>query len=98
VVEAARGGDESARGAIEETARWLAMGIANLISALNPQMVVLGGGLMQADDLFLEPVRRWVVEWAQPVAVKQARIEVTRLGEDAGVLGAARIALGCGSE
>lgn len=94
VVEAARAGDEPAEEALEETARWLAMGISNLISTLNPQIVVLGGGLMQAGDLLLEPVRRWVVEWAQPIAARQARIELSRLGEDAGLLGAARIALG----
>jgi glucokinase len=93
VVEAALAGEEAAKEAIEETVRWLAMGIANLISALNPQMVVLGGGLMQAGDLLLEPLRRWVVEWAQPIAVRQARIEVSKLGEDAALLGAARIAL-----
>jgi glucokinase len=78
---------------LEETARWLGMGIANLVSLLNPQMIVLGGGLMQAGDLLLEPLRREVLEWAQPLAARQVRIELTQLGEDAGVLGAARLAL-----
>jgi len=55
--------------------------------------VVLGGGLMQAADLFLEPIRRAMLEWAQPVAARQVRIEKTELGEDAGLLGAARLAL-----
>lgn len=92
-AEAARRGDPRALRAFEETAAWLGMGVANLISTFNPQMVVLGGGLMQAADLLLEPVRRTVHDWAQPIAAKLARIEVTQLGEDAGLLGAARLAL-----
>ena len=93
VVEAARAGDPAALAALDETASWLAMGIANVISILNPEMVILGGGLMQAGDLLLEPIRRGVLEWAQPLAARQARIELSQLGEDAGLLGAARLAL-----
>ena len=92
VVEAARRGEEKAQAAIAETVRYLAMGIANLVSLLNPEMVVLGGGLMQAGDLFLQPVRRAVPQWAQPYSARQARIELTALGESAGLLGAARLA------
>ena len=55
-------------------------------------MVVLGGGLMQASDLFLEPVRHAVRRWAQPLAAEQCRIELTALGEDAALFGAARLA------
>lgn len=92
VVERARQGDAEARAIVTETVRYLAMGVANLVSVLNPQMIVLGGGLMQAGDLFLEPLRREMLEWAQPIAAKQVRIELSGLGEDAGLLGAARLA------
>jgi len=92
VTAAARRGEPAARKAVDETVEWLAMGVANLISALNPQVVVLGGGLMQASDLFLDPVRRAVRRWAQPRAVEQCRIELTALGEDAALFGAARLA------
>ena len=93
VVAAARAGDAEARAVLEETAAWLAMGVANLVSLLNPQMVVLGGGLMQAGDLLLEGIRREMLDWAQPIAARRVRIELSSLGEDAGVLGAARLAL-----
>jgi glucokinase len=93
VADAARAGDPVAVAAVDATVQALAMGVANLISVLNPQVVVLGGGLMQARDLFLEPIRRAVPRWAQPLAARQCRIEPTRLGEDAGLLGAARLAL-----
>jgi glucokinase len=92
VVEAARQGDDLASEVLREVAHYLAMGVANVISILDPQMVVLGGGLMQAADLLLEPLRQEVLEWAQPVAVQKSRIERSQLGEDAGLLGAARLA------
>jgi glucokinase len=91
-VEAARRGEPAALEAVEETARHLGHGIANLVSVLNPEMIVLGGGIMQAADLFLPTIRRVMAIWAQPVAAQQVRIEPTQLGEDAGLLGAARLA------
>jgi glucokinase len=93
VVDAARAGDPGALRAVAETAEALAKGIASLIGALNPEVVVLGGGVMQARDVFLEPIRAAVRRWAQPIALGQCRIEATALGADAGVLGAARLAL-----
>jgi glucokinase len=94
VITAARSGHALAINAVQESARYLAMGIANIVSILNPQMIVLGGGLMQAADLFLDTVNQVMAEWAQPIAAQQVRIEITPLGEDAGLLGAARLALG----
>ncbi len=93
VIEAARRNDAAARRALDDTIRYLGMGVANLVSVLNPQIVVLGGGLMQAGELFLEPIRREARRWAQPLAAASVRIELTQLGEDAGLLGAARLAL-----
>src|ERR1700690_1394383 len=93
VIEAARRGDIVAVRVLEETARYLAMGIANLINVLNPEMVVLGGSLFDASEFLLEPLRREVLEWVQPLAASQVRIELGPLGEDARLLGAARMTL-----
>ncbi len=92
VVAAARAGDAKAIGTLHETADYLALGIAGLIAIFDPEMVVLGGGLMQAGDLMLDRIRSNALRWTQPVAAKHARIEKTALGEDAGLLGAARLA------
>jgi glucokinase len=94
VIAVARNGNALAINAVQESARYLGMGIANIVSILNPQMIVLGGGLMQAADLFLDTVNHVMAEWAQPIAAQQVRIDITSLGEDAGLLGAARLALG----
>jgi glucokinase len=94
VVAAARSGDERALRVLRRAAHYTAMGVANLISALNPEAVVLGGGLMAgAGDLLLDWIRADVPRWAQPLAAGQCRIELTQLGEDAGLLGAAKLAL-----
>lgn len=68
------------------------MGIANIVSILNPEMVVLGGGLFQAGQMFLEPVRKEFKKWAQPLAAQKVRIELSSLGEDAGLYGAGKLA------
>jgi glucokinase len=93
VVEAARGGDPAAQDVLAETARYLGMGLANLVSLLNPQMIVLGGGLMAGAEWLLEPARREMMVWAQPVAAQTVRVVLSELGADAALLGAARLAL-----
>ena len=94
VVAAARSGDAAALAVLHRAASYTAMGAANLISALNPEAVVLGGGFMVgAGDLLLARIRAEVPRWAQPIAASRCRIEITQLGETAGLLGAARLAL-----
>lgn len=92
VTAAAQSGDPLALKIIEETAIYLAMGVANIVSILNPEMIVLGGGLFQAGRLLLEPVEREFLRWAQPLAARSVRLELSRLGEDAGLYGAGRLA------
>jgi glucokinase len=92
VVEAARRGDAVARETLDHATTYLAMGIANIVSILNPEIVVLGGGLMRAGDLLLDPIKKELTRWAQPIAAGQVRIELSALGEDAGLFGAGRLA------
>jgi glucokinase len=92
VAEAARRGDPAALEVVAEVVTYLAMGVANIVSILNPEVVVLGGGLFQAADIYLEPVRREFRRWAQPLAARAVRIERSALGEDAGLFGCAKLA------
>ena len=92
VAEAARARDPLALEIVAEAVTYLAMGVANIVSILNPEAVVLGGGLFLASDLLLEPVRREFKRWAQPLAARSVRIELSALGEDAGLYGCGRIA------
>lgn len=95
VVAAAQAGDARAIEVLENAARYSGRGVANLVSVLNPEMVVLGGGMMLgASDWMLEVIRDGMKMWAQPVAARACRVEMTILGEDAGLLGAAWLAHG----
>lgn len=58
VIAAARAGAPAAKATVNEVAEYLGIGIANIVSLLNPEMVVLGGGLMEAADLFLPELSR----------------------------------------
>lgn len=78
---------------VEEILPWLARGIAILVSAFDPQMVILGGGHVRSGDAMLDRLRQAVTEWAHPISARRLRIEVSALGEDAGLLGAAKVAL-----
>ena len=89
VVAAAREGDERARGALAEAGRWRGVAIANMTVVLNPERVVVGGGVAEAGDLILAPARE---EAARRLRVPPAgRTEVVRaeLGYEAGSIGAA---------
>jgi len=92
VAEAARQGDPLALRVINETVTYLAMGVANIVSILNPEVVVLGGGLFRSADLLLDSVRREFRRWAQPLAAERVRIECSMLGEDAGLCGCGKLA------
>ena len=92
VAAAARRKDPLAMEVVADVVTYLAMGVANIVSILNPEVVVVGGGLFQAADLFLEPVRREFKRWAQPLAARSVRIEPSKLGEEAGLYGCGKLA------
>ncbi len=90
VQAAARDGDHEALAVIDDFSRWVAIGLANLTNALDPEMFVLGGGLAAASDLYLEPIRRWFGDLLyQPHLRPIPRVEFARLGPLAGAVGAA---------
>jgi glucokinase len=91
-ADAARAGDPGAVRAMDRTAGYLALGLAGLISVLDPEMVVLGGGVFGAADLIFDRIRAAALDWTQPIAAKLVRIEKSALGGDAALFGAARLA------
>jgi glucokinase len=92
VTELAHDGDEAARAAIGVLGRHLGIGIANYVNVFNPEVVVIGGGLVAAGDLLLEPAREVVAERALVPARDQVRIVPARFGDESGMLGAAALA------
>lgn len=93
IFTAARQGDKLALQVLEQLASWLGMAIANIISLINPQAVILGGGVgSQCQDL-LPRIQQVARLWAQPFSVQDCQIRISQLGADAGLLGAAYGAL-----
>ncbi|HEY62453.1 MAG TPA: ROK family protein [Anaerolineae bacterium] len=93
VFESAQEGDEFALSVLAEVSKYLGVGIANLINTLNPELIVLSGGLAQAGELLLKFVRPAVKQRINVQATGQINIKLTKLGEEAGVIGAAALAI-----
>jgi glucokinase len=89
VSRAARGGDPVAREIFEQAGFYIGIGVANLITIISPQMVVIGGGVAQAGDLLFDPIRRAARESVHVTPFDQVRIVPGELGTDAGLIGAA---------
>lgn len=92
-AEAARTGDVLARESFEHVGRYLGMGLAVLANALNLEMVVLGGGVAGAWDLFIDATRAELARHALSAVIESMEIRPSELGDDAGLLGAAALAL-----
>lgn len=93
VTQLARSGNKISRQILREAGRYLGLGLANLLSTLNPEVIVIGGGVAHAGDLLLRPACREMKRWAQPLASKQVRVVSSTLKGDAGLLGVAKLAL-----
>lgn len=87
VVQAAKRGDHVALAALEETAFYLGVGIANLVNALNPEAVVFGGVLSLASDFLMPTIQRVIQERALRWLAKPLRLLVATHGFDACVMG-----------
>jgi glucokinase len=90
VTQAAQAGDDAAAAVLADFGWWVALGIANLVNILDPEIVVIAGGLVEVGDLLFEPVRRaygglvLAADHRPPVPIVPAE-----LGEHAGAIGAA---------
>jgi glucokinase len=92
-TELAHDGDAAARDVLSLMGTRLGVGVANLVNAFNPEVVVIGGGAVAAGEMMLGPVRDVVRERALPGARDDVRIVPSRFGEESGMLGAALLAL-----
>jgi len=90
VYRAAKDGDELAEEVVHDTAKFLGVGVANMVNIFNPEVVVVFGGVTQAGDTLFVPLRREVARRAFKPAVAVCRIVPAELTGTAGVYGAAR--------
>ena len=89
VAERARAGDEDAMRHFSQVAGDLAIGVFNLVHCYTPEAVVIGGGMSQAGDLLLDPVRAALRECREGCPVSSVKVVQAQGGDDVGLKGAA---------
>jgi glucokinase len=92
VTELAHDGDESAIEAVRLIGTNLGVAIASFVNIFNPQVVVVGGGVIAADELLLGPARAEVAARALPPSKDEVEIVAAHFGVEAGMIGAATLA------
>lgn len=93
VFYAASQGDGGAQQIVTQVGKWLAMGLASFCVILEPEVIVLGGGIAAgAGEQLLQPVRDHFFRIASPPFVRNVKLMSARVGPDAGLLGAAALA------
>jgi glucokinase len=89
VVERARAGDRLAVDTLEEAGGWIAQAFGTLLNVLNLEACLVGGGVSEAGDMLLEPVRRHLADHCWSQIGEGVEVLAAELGNDAGILGAA---------
>lgn len=92
IYQAGREGDELAIEVFRRMGVYLGVGLASLINVFDPEIVVIGGGLSNGWDLFEKHMNQQVIERAFPIPAGRVKIVRAQCGDDAGLLGAARLA------
>jgi len=93
IYRAGVGGDQLALEVFRRMGVYLGIGLANLINILNPEMIVIGGGVVNGWNLFVKDMNHEIAERAFPLPAAEVKIVRGECGDDAGLLGAARLAL-----
>jgi glucokinase len=91
ICELARAGDNFATRAVEREARYLSLGLANLVTLYVPDAIVLGGSVMNSSDLFLDTIHKTIAASCRFVPFERCEIALASLGEEANLIGAARV-------
>ncbi len=92
-TELAHDGDPVALEVVTRVGEHLGVGLSNVINILNPEVIVVGGGVIAAGELLLEPARKVVAQRALAPSRDQVRIVPTRFGDASGMVGAALMAM-----
>ena len=93
MTAAAQAGDPVARRAFEQVGEWLGVGVAGLVAAFDPAMVVIGGGVSAVGDLLLDPAREALIRSTYAAGHRRLPPLVPAvLGPQAGAIGAAHLA------
>ena len=93
VYDAAKGGDKFAVMVVDKVHYYLGLACANIGNMLNPSNIVIGGGVSAAGDFLLNGVNEYFMQYTFPAVRENTKLKLAKLGNDAGVIGAASLAL-----
>lgn len=93
IARAARKGDAVARSIYQKAGYYLGIGLGNLVNLFNPEMIVLGGGVMKARELFMDDLLASLEERALTPSLSVLEVREVELGDDTGVMGAIAVAM-----
>lgn len=89
MAEEAYRGDVLAQKAFEEVGKYLGLAFGNIINIVDPEVIVVGGGVVQAADLFLPAIKKYLPLHVQSLEAKKIKVLKSKLGANAGAIGAA---------
>lgn len=89
IAKAAQADDKIARDIYEKAGFYIGIAAANVCAAIGPRRIVIGGGVAQAGELLLDPIRRTIRARVHIMPVEQVEVVPSRLGDNAGVIGVA---------
>lgn len=89
--KASEKGDKEAQRIMQETGEWLGIGLASLINVLNPEVVIIGGGVAMAGDIIFNPVKEQIAKRALKVPGSFVKVLPAKLGDSAGMIGASTL-------
>ena len=89
VFELALAGDACAMKVMDDTAYYLALGACAAIAAVDPEMILIGGGMTASGEPFRAKIEEYIRRFGLPYPVKQVKVAFAKLGSDAGFIGAA---------
>ncbi len=93
MAQAAEAGDENVVDALHRAGSYLGIGIANIVTAIHPELVVIGGGVAEIGDVLLAPARETVARRVRMFPAETVRIETSKLGGKAALLGGIALAM-----
>ena len=93
VFDIAQAGNQKAQELLNQAGRYIGIAIANVINLIDPQAVILNGGLINAGEILINPLKEIVEQHCISFSDLSYEIEVSRVGIDASALGAAMLPL-----
>jgi len=89
IVKAAEAEDEIAKDIYEKAGFYIGIAAASICASIGPQRIIIGGGVAQAGELLLDPIRRTLRKRVHIMPVEQVEVVLSQLGDNAGVIGVA---------